>query len=56
VGAFKGNRVLDRTCVRIPKSFGRVAVLADIPEVGLTGRFVALGALESQWLVAGVAV
>jgi hypothetical protein len=48
--------VLDLTRIHIPKSFGRVAVLTGIPEVGLTGRFVALSALEGQWLVADMAV
>jgi uncharacterized protein YejL (UPF0352 family) len=56
VGAFEGNRVLDSARVRVLKPVWGVAVLADVPEVGLAGRLVALGALVGQRLVTGVAV
>jgi hypothetical protein len=56
VGAFEGDRVLESADVCVLKPVRGVAVLADIPEVGLAGRFVALRAIEGQGLVAGVAV
>ena len=56
MGALKGNRVLDRTRIRIPKSFGRVAVLANVAEVRLAGRLVARGAVRRQLLARDVAV
>jgi hypothetical protein len=55
--AFEGDRVVDsaRLNVNILEPFGRVAVLADVPEVGLAGRLVALGAVVGQFPARGMA-
>jgi hypothetical protein len=46
----------DKGLCRFGPALRRVAAVASWTEVGFAGRFVALGALEGQWLVVGVAV